>query len=216
MLRRLHSLTIAVLLLGVAPLAVHAQSGPEPGVTIDPNSPAGKEYALPVPSARQEAQGKRKTASKDAPLFGEGVHSSRPKRSRAPAPKSAPRARTTSSSAPPNAPPPTTSSTAAAPATSSTASAASGSGRSERKAKHKRKKGRSARQSRTATTASAVHDSASSPPSPADVAKLAADANDPSSGGGLGSSIVVGGLALAVLLVGGLTGLVLRRRARAD
>src|SRR3954447_12831094 len=112
--RRVHTLIVAALLLGVvAPLA-HAQGSPEPGVSVDPDSPAGKEYALPVPSARQEAQGKTKKKSESAPLFGQGVHSSTPKKTQSPATTSASPPSTTSA-----APPPAASSSGHSPLSSS-------------------------------------------------------------------------------------------------
>lgn len=46
------------------------------GVFVDPDSPAGKEYALPLDTARREAQGGggSPAAGADAPaLFGEGI-----------------------------------------------------------------------------------------------------------------------------------------------
>jgi hypothetical protein len=47
----------------------------EPGVTVDPGSPSGKEYALPVDRARQQAsKSKQKTGGATSPLFGEGVN----------------------------------------------------------------------------------------------------------------------------------------------
>jgi hypothetical protein len=52
----------AVLLVGMSGVvgvgaAAPVASAAEPGVTIDPGSPAGKEYALPVDRARHEAGG---------------------------------------------------------------------------------------------------------------------------------------------------------------
>lgn len=47
-------------------------------VHFDPESPAGKEYALPLDQAREEAAGVGKTdgpAGEKSPLFGEGVSS---------------------------------------------------------------------------------------------------------------------------------------------
>jgi hypothetical protein len=45
------------------------------GVTVDPNSPTAKEYALPLDSARHDAGGggTAKTPGKSSPLFGAGV-----------------------------------------------------------------------------------------------------------------------------------------------
>ena len=46
----------------------------EDGVFVDPDSPAAKEYALPLEQARREAGGGSQGAGADAaPLFGEGV-----------------------------------------------------------------------------------------------------------------------------------------------
>jgi len=55
----------------VAPVAV-AQ---EDGVTVDPGSPSGKEYALPIDRARAQAAegGGSGSPAQKAPLFGEGV-----------------------------------------------------------------------------------------------------------------------------------------------
>jgi len=52
-----------------------AAAAQEEGVTVDPNSPSGKEYALPIDRARaQAAQADKKGSSpRKAPLFGEGV-----------------------------------------------------------------------------------------------------------------------------------------------
>lgn len=47
-------------------------------VQVDPESPSGREYALPVDSARSQASkgsGSRRSAAQAAPLFGEGVQS---------------------------------------------------------------------------------------------------------------------------------------------
>jgi hypothetical protein len=49
-----------------------------PGVHIDPGSPAGKQYQIPIPAARQEtsgATGSGSGASANPPLFGVGVNS---------------------------------------------------------------------------------------------------------------------------------------------
>lgn len=65
-------LTGAVALAFLAP----AQPASAGGVHFDPDSPAGKEYALPLDQARDEAAGVGKSdgpAGEKAPLFGEGV-----------------------------------------------------------------------------------------------------------------------------------------------
>ena len=65
---------LAVILVLAAPGTAWAQ---EDGVTVDPDSPTGKEYAIPLDSARRQAQagtGSRESgADSEAPLFGQGV-----------------------------------------------------------------------------------------------------------------------------------------------
>jgi hypothetical protein len=75
---------------GLLPAAnAFAQTTPPGGVTIDPNSPSGTEYDIPVQKARRDAQGTKKHKTKkpaakqssnassgddsSAPLFGAGV-----------------------------------------------------------------------------------------------------------------------------------------------
>jgi hypothetical protein len=70
-----------VLLLSAAPLA-HAQ---EPGLHVDPGSPSGTEYRIPLDQARNDASGgggsqaggggSSSGGSSGSPLFGEGVGS---------------------------------------------------------------------------------------------------------------------------------------------
>lgn len=52
-----------------------AAAAQENGVTVDPGSPSGKEYALPVDRARQQAAAPKssRSDSQRTPLFGEGV-----------------------------------------------------------------------------------------------------------------------------------------------
>jgi cobalamin biosynthesis Mg chelatase CobN len=80
---------LLVILAALVPAAnAAAQSTTPGGVTVDPNSPSGTEYDIPVQKARRDAQGTKKskqqksdatqtstsTSSTDsAPLFGEGV-----------------------------------------------------------------------------------------------------------------------------------------------
>jgi hypothetical protein len=67
-------LVLAVALLTVDAAAVSAQ---EDGVFIDPDSPAGTEYAIPLDQARREAAGGGTTtqgrAENGQPLFGAGI-----------------------------------------------------------------------------------------------------------------------------------------------
>jgi hypothetical protein len=53
-------------------------SGTPLGVHVDPGSPAGKQYQLPVSSARGEASGGGGSTSSAAPLFGVGITPSGP------------------------------------------------------------------------------------------------------------------------------------------
>jgi hypothetical protein len=68
-----------MLLAGAVVLALlvpSQQRAAAKGVFFDPNSPAGKEYALPLDQARDEAAGAGKSdrpVGEKAPLFGEGV-----------------------------------------------------------------------------------------------------------------------------------------------
>jgi hypothetical protein len=51
-----------------------ASAAPGNGVHVDPGSPAGKQYAIPIPSARAETSGQSGgTGSANPPLFGVGV-----------------------------------------------------------------------------------------------------------------------------------------------
>jgi hypothetical protein len=73
---RRSTLPAALLVLAVAATAPLA-SAQERGVTVDPDSPSGTEYAIPVERARDEASrggGKPKApGERSAPLFGEGI-----------------------------------------------------------------------------------------------------------------------------------------------
>jgi hypothetical protein len=207
MIRVLRLLFSTLLVAGLLAPAAHAQSKPEPGVTIDPNSPAAKEYALPVDSARKAAQGKtkKKSTDKKAPLFGEGVK-----------PKSSSAKKSSSSS----------SSSATSGSSSSDASTSSSTSKSSSEKKKTKKKrstsdatktsGADAQQSTTtddqATTATAPGNEDPPAPAPQDVAQIAAQANRPTSGGGIGTALIIGAIGLAVLLAGGLAGMAMRRR----
>src|SRR3954464_1377045 len=69
----LRVLPVVLLAVGIVAPPAFGQGSPEPGVTVDPSSPASKEYALPVPQARKSTDSKKKSSS--GQLFGEGVHS---------------------------------------------------------------------------------------------------------------------------------------------
>jgi len=69
-------------LIALTALAVPSTAFAQSGVTVDPNSPSGKEYAIPVDSARRQTDarpdGKKASgAPAPAPLFGEGVQPDR-------------------------------------------------------------------------------------------------------------------------------------------
>lgn len=55
-------------LLAIAVLAVPGSAAAAGTVTVDPNSPAGTEYQIPIQTARQQGSGQ-----KDGQLFGEGI-----------------------------------------------------------------------------------------------------------------------------------------------
>src|SRR3954466_257646 len=85
---------LLVILAALVPAAnAAAQSTTPGGVTVDPNSPSGTEYDIPVQKARRDAQGTKKAKQKtpapkqtststsgddSAPLFGQGVEPDKP------------------------------------------------------------------------------------------------------------------------------------------
>lgn len=80
-MRRICIPLLAALLAGAVPGEAAAQR--EPGVFLDPDTPAGKEYAIPLERARREAAGSggsslrrggsERAAAESAPLFGAGI-----------------------------------------------------------------------------------------------------------------------------------------------
>jgi hypothetical protein len=67
---------VALVALGLLVPGAGAASAQDSEVHVDPDSPAGKEYALPLDSARQDASGGSGgtgAAGQSAPLFGAGV-----------------------------------------------------------------------------------------------------------------------------------------------
>jgi hypothetical protein len=76
MVHRYRSLAIATLGLAFSAPSAFAQA--ERGVTLDPDSPAAKEYALPIAQARRDTGGDR-GATKTSPSFGAGVRPARDK-----------------------------------------------------------------------------------------------------------------------------------------
>jgi hypothetical protein len=74
--RRLAAATLtAALMACIAPQMAHASTASvQPGVHVDPGSPAGKEYQFPVTGARSETAGSgQQSGSIGPPLFGVGV-----------------------------------------------------------------------------------------------------------------------------------------------
>jgi hypothetical protein len=69
-------LRVGILALTVSVLAPAAPAAAEKGVHVDPDSPAGKEYAIPFESAREDAaggKGDRGGSQGNAPMFGVGI-----------------------------------------------------------------------------------------------------------------------------------------------
>jgi hypothetical protein len=64
---------LAVLAMSCSAATAQATTGLEPGVHIDPGSPAAKEYALPLNQARQTGSSPTTGSSAAAP-FGAGIH----------------------------------------------------------------------------------------------------------------------------------------------
>ena len=72
-LMRAGLIAVVALLAFTPPLAI-AANGPSSGVHVDPGSPAGKQYSLPIASARSETSGHRSSAgAAGAVPFGAGV-----------------------------------------------------------------------------------------------------------------------------------------------
>ncbi len=69
---RATTLASAIALVSYALGATNA-SALQPGVYASPGSPAGKEYAIPLPSARGQGTGKPVTPGQPGPLFGVGI-----------------------------------------------------------------------------------------------------------------------------------------------
>jgi len=64
---------LAVLALSCLTVSAQAATGLEPGVHVDPASPAAKEYALPINQARQTGAAPGQTSSGSTALFGAGI-----------------------------------------------------------------------------------------------------------------------------------------------
>ena len=79
-MRTLIGTSMLICALFVPGVALASGSQPQPGVHVDPGSPAGKQYGFPVTSARGETSGSKGKAQKSSgganpPLFGSGVTS---------------------------------------------------------------------------------------------------------------------------------------------
>jgi len=73
--RRLFPFPVLVLLFA---LGVPAPAAAERGVHVDPDSPAGKEYAIPLEQARSDAGGSKHSRSPQSSRFGAGIEPSPP------------------------------------------------------------------------------------------------------------------------------------------
>ena len=193
----------------LVPASAPAQNDPN-GVHVDPNSPSGTEYDIPVERARREAQGTAKNgASRDsgsAPLFGAGIKAKKSDGSSAAASgaggssgggsagggsgfggSSGGSGATTGASDPTGA-----GGVNAATGTGSNANGAPGDGKT------------------VDPVASAATVPAGDAGTGGNAQKIAAEAGNPG-GGGSGTTLAISG-ALAVVLLGGLAGWLLRRR----
>ncbi len=87
-MRRFSRILLVSLVAALAPVGVaSAQSSGDDGVHVDPNSPSGREYDIPVQKARRQSNAKKQSGSTAAGasnsgsgssgsgLFGEGVQS---------------------------------------------------------------------------------------------------------------------------------------------
>lgn len=153
-------------------------------VFVDPGSPSGKEYALPIDRARQQAatRAKQRSGTQKAPLFGEGVNDGATAKSPASTRRKAPRS-----------------------------TAASGEGASSDAAARRRSRAAAARRAEAAAQARVVATRAAAREAAIARARtLRAETATPDGGIGLGGIL---GAGIGVLVLGGLIGLLMRRRA---
>ena len=64
--------------ISASTLLAPGAAGAQDGVTVDPDSPSGKQYAIPLESVRRQTDAsddKRQPTKRPAPLFGEGLKS---------------------------------------------------------------------------------------------------------------------------------------------
>ena len=183
-------LVLPVALLGAA--GAPAQTTSPPTVTVDPNSPSGTEYDIPVERARRQSEGKKhksvKPGSQSAPLFGQGIQSQSG----------------------------TSTNESTTPADTSQADAAKKAAAAKKRkaaaAAKKRKKLKNAKAAAAAAKAKAAAQKAAA--DKADKAKeaerTAAEADRVGSGSGPAAAAALGG---GVLLIAGIGGWLLRRRS---
>jgi hypothetical protein len=164
--RRFRLVALAATVLLAATGSARAQ------VTIDPDSPSAKEYAIPLENERRQADPGRAPGAgvtqgeRSSPLFGEGIEP--PDRSQ---------------------------------------------GAAERDAGAAERDGGARRSGGGSDTSGRDREGSAKESSRAPDIVRAATANPGAPDGGLGTPAVIGGVALAVLLLGGLAGVLVRRRA---
>ena len=66
-------ITVAAMAASISAQLASPASGLEPGVHVDPGSPAAKEYALPVNQARVTGSGGERSGGSPEKLFGAGI-----------------------------------------------------------------------------------------------------------------------------------------------
>jgi hypothetical protein len=63
----------AALAFGSVNVSEAVAGSPSGGVHVDPNSPAGKQYVIPIVGARSETSGGNKSSGANPPAFGVGI-----------------------------------------------------------------------------------------------------------------------------------------------
>src|SRR3954468_4551896 len=74
-MRRIPRMLFLVLALALLPVAGASAQSDDDGVHVDPNSPSGREYNIPVQSARDKARGKSKKSDSSGSGSGSGANS---------------------------------------------------------------------------------------------------------------------------------------------
>ena len=197
----------------VVPASAPAQNDPN-GVHVDPNSPSGTEYDIPVERARREAQGTtKKGASRDsgsAPLFGSGIKAKTSSKKSDGSSAAGSGAGGSSGGGSSGGGSGVGGSGAGSGATAATSDPTGGSGATAATGTTPKANGAAG----DGKTVDSVASAATVPPADASAAgnaqKVAAEAGNP--GGGSGTTLAISG-ALVVLLLSGLAGWLLRRRS---